>query len=201
MAALTMKGFHAALGEDRAGTLAVLEAGTELGLDPDELAVVIERESGWNPAAVNGQARGLIQLRPIAREDIGMTADPATLSRAQQAPWIKRFYERVAQIVGGPIPRGDLYLATFRPADVGKPDNYVIFAANTEDWKNNAVFLRESLTGPITAGSVRRAGSPQGHTPMPPTPGAPARQAGSSGWGAVLLVGALGAGWYYWGRT
>jgi hypothetical protein len=189
-----MDGFHRALGEDRAGVLAVLQAGMDIGLEPDELAVIIERESGWNPRAVNpdGKARGLIQLRPIARKDIGMEADPITLSRTEQAPWIQRFYQRVAQIVGGPIPHGDLYLATFRPSAVGKPDSYVIAAPYTDRWKNNAVWLRESPKGPITAGSVRRAGSAQGFAPPPPTPQYPVQPAGDGGLGAMVLVALLG---------
>ena len=197
--ALTMSGFHKALGEDRAGVLAVLQVALDLGLDPDELAVVIERESGWNPAAVNGKAQGLIQLRPIARRDIGMEADPVTLSRTEQAPWIKRFYQRVTEIAGGPIPPGDLYLSTFQPSAVGKPDSYVIAAPYTEKWENNAVWIRESPTGPITAGSVRRAGSPRSDegTWLSPRPEVAPAASGLS-LGTVLFLGGVGAAIWYW---
>jgi soluble lytic murein transglycosylase-like protein len=83
--ALTMDGFHRALGEDRAGVLAVLQAGMDIGLDPDELAVIIERESGWNPRAVNpdGKARGLMSTQTEKLEDSSSFAP----SRVRTSAW------------------------------------------------------------------------------------------------------------------
>ncbi len=198
--ALPMHGFHRALGEDRAGVLAVLQAGADIGLDPDELALVIERESGWNPLAKNPStnAQGLIQWMPRTRAGLGMP-DPIPSTRAGQAPWVKRYFEAI----GRPIPPGDVYLAMFYPRAIGKPDDYVIFSARSEAWCKanpkerdgwclNAPYLRESPTGPITAGSVRRAGSPMGHVAPLPEPQYPVQPAGDGGFGAIVLITFLG---------
>ena len=151
-------GLARAVEEDQDGVLAVLQIADELGLDSQELAWVIERESRWLPDAINPHSRaaGLIQWMPATQRALGMP-DPTTLSRAEQAPWVAKYLRGV----GRPIPRGDLYLAVFFPRAVGAPGAHIISAPGSQVWRANPG-LREPGEGAITAGSVRRAGTPPG---------------------------------------
>ena len=151
-------GLARAVEVDQDGVLAVLQIADELGLDSKELAWVIERESSWLPAAVNplSRAAGLIQWMPATQRALGMP-DPTTLTRAEQAPWVKKYL----QAVGRAIPRGDLYVAIFWPRAIGAPAAHIISAPGSQVWRANPG-LREPGEGAITAGSVRRAGTPPG---------------------------------------
>lgn len=73
-----------------------------LGVQAEELAKVIQSESGWRASAVaktnDGTpiAKGLIQLISRTAAGLGMSAEEystfETKSRAEQLPWIEKFY-------------------------------------------------------------------------------------------------------------
>ena len=71
-----------------------------LGVDAENLAKVIQTESGWDPSAVNGtsNAQGLIQLINSTANNIGLTDEEwenfHNLSRLEQLPTVERFYSR-----------------------------------------------------------------------------------------------------------
>lgn len=97
-----------------------------LGCEPEELAKVIQSESGWNEHASNGVAKGLIQIvkttacgaldpknPPKRTGGLGMTeAEYATFensSRVEQLKWIEKFYRARARGKNA----GELKLITF----------------------------------------------------------------------------------------
>jgi len=177
-------GYNRAVREDPDGVRAVLSAGASADVDVRELAWVIEMESGWNPAAQSpkSSAAGLLQWVKSTRKALGMPesqAQTAAMSRAQQAPFVAKYFEAVH--VPGPPPAGDVYLAVFWPEAVGKPASWTIARDDgfsdslslpgdhyTDKvrvprfkavWRDNPG-LRVSPKGPITAGAVRAMGTP-----------------------------------------
>lgn len=148
-------GLAQALEVDEPGVKAVLDAGKSLGLDAQELAWVIERESGWIPEARNptSDARGLLQWLPSTRRQLGIPDNPGT--RSEQARHVTSFFKAI----GKPIPKGDVYVAVFAPAYVGRRAGTIIASVGSKAWQANPS-LRESPTGPITVDSVRRVGTP-----------------------------------------
>lgn len=193
--------FDRALAEDPAGVEAVLLAADAADLSRRELAWVIQRESGWDPAARNPStnASGLIQFIPSTLSSLGYGGSPEqfrALSRAEQAPWIEKLYR------GRKVPRGDLFLANYWPAAAGKDDSYVIAEAHDAGWcvdhpsANWCVNkgLRDGPDGPITAGSVRTKGTPPsaGGPSDVPAPAQPVAAASIKKSGSVVpwLLGA-----------
>jgi hypothetical protein len=175
--------------QDPDGSAEVLNAGMRAGIDPEELAWLIDRESGWNPEARNASgAYGLLQWMPKTRQALDM-GEPKT--RAEQAPFVEAYFKAI----GRRIPKGDAYLATFYPAALGEPDGFVIAEPGSRIWEQNPS-LRSPGDGAITAGSVRRAGSPPSSAPVAasPRPGARARapRASSVPWWLIA-----GAAWYF----
>src|SRR5262245_49739664 len=161
---------------DSASRDAILSTLEQMGWPRNEVDRVIQNESGWNTAARNpiGGAVGLIQFMPATLVGLGYNAGPDSfqqLSALEQLPWIQKYFS------GGrrwKIP-GDTYLRTFWPDAVGEPDNFQIARPDSvgfelKVWQQNPG-LRESPTGPITAGSVRKLalGGPV-HHPLPHNP-------------------------------
>lgn len=95
----TIDDFPALQGDDKFWVAYVLMC-NRLGVTPENLGKVIQTESGWNPAAVNGKsnAQGLIQLIRSTARNIGLTDDEwesfHERSRLEQLPTIERFYSR-----------------------------------------------------------------------------------------------------------
>jgi hypothetical protein len=155
--------YRAAVERDPAGVADVLQAGVAEGVDPAELAWVIDRESGWDPMAQNpvSTATGLLQWMRATRRTLG-APEPFPSTMRGQAPYVGAYLRRLRPA------RGEVYTAVFFPAAMGKPDDWLIADSSTRPqvWQDNA-----PLRGPdgrITAGSVRRKG-----TPPPGFPGAP----------------------------
>lgn len=153
--------FAHALADDPDGVRAVLDAVTELGLDPREVAWVIEAESYWNPAAHNPYSRtdasGLLQWtrQTLERMRGPTTAEIREYSRELQAPFVAQYLAPFVRDITRP---GDVYIAVFRGA-LGESDSKVIGPPGGLVWTQNP-----SLRGPgnaaITIGDVRAAGIP-----------------------------------------
>lgn len=103
-----------------------------LGLNsPNDLLMVMKKESGLNPQAQNtafpfagGYATGLIQFIPSTAIYLGTTvAALYAMSNLQQLDYVKKYFSPYR---GKVKSYTDLYMVTFFPAALGKPDNYVI---------------------------------------------------------------------------
>ena len=98
----------------------------KLGIDPNWLMFVMNSESGLNPAAYNpnGGASGLIQFMPATAEGLGTTT--AALRKMSNVDQLDYVYKYFYPYRGKMDSLYDLYLVTFFPAALGKPDSYVL---------------------------------------------------------------------------
>lgn len=107
---------------------ALVDLAEDLGLDAGVLADLIYYESGWDPSRVTTLgtgATGLIQFMPRTAEWLGVTTELLqTLSITEQLPWVKEYFRRQLESVGGRFTgsEADHYMLVFYPAAVGKPD-------------------------------------------------------------------------------
>lgn len=98
-----------------------------LKIDPNWLMILINAESAgtFSPSVrnPNGGATGLIQFMPNTARGLGTsTAELAQMSNVQQLDWVYKYFKPYAGKIKSYF---DLYLATFFPAGIGKPDEYV----------------------------------------------------------------------------
>lgn len=141
------------------------EIADELGVTVDDLVGIMQHESRLNPSAVNPYtgAVGLIQFMPNTAKGLGTSIDALKqMSAVDQLDYVKKFYKPIA---GKAKDIGDLYMYTFLPAAVGKPDDFVIgvkgsdskvFGINQDAlYKQNAVFDSEKK-GYYTVGDVKK---------------------------------------------
>lgn len=98
----------------------------KLGIDPNWLMFVMNSESGLNPAAYNpnGGASGLIQFMPDTAKGLGTTTEALRkMSNVAQLDYVYKYFYPYR---GKMSSLYDLYLVTFFPAALGKPDSYVL---------------------------------------------------------------------------
>jgi len=134
----------------------LLELGKELRIDPDYLATVMSRESGFNPAATNPHtsATGLIQFMPRTAERLGTSVGALrAMTAEQQLPFVQKYY---APFAGRVHNVGDAYMATFMPKYVGQPSETVLFSEGSTGYQQNAG-LDLDKDGAIRIGDVTRA--------------------------------------------
>lgn len=97
-----------------------------LGVNPDWLMGVFWKESGLNPAAVNGSsgATGLLQIMPTTATALGTsTAALKTMTGKGQMAYVEKY---LRPYIGKMRRYEDVYLAVFFPAGLGKADDYVL---------------------------------------------------------------------------
>ncbi len=138
-----------------------------LGIDPNWLMAVINFETigSFNPATTNGiGAVGLIQFvedfKNAGYKTIGgkrvLIRDIKNMSFLQQLDFVEAYYRPFKHKIHGFT---DLYLATFFPAAMGKPDSYVLqtnkISAGTIA-KQNPVFDKFPKDNKITVGEIKR---------------------------------------------
>ncbi|MFO0594850.1 MAG: peptidoglycan-binding protein [Myxococcaceae bacterium] len=130
----------------------VKEMATRLGVKPEWILAVMKNESGMKPDArnPNGGATGLIQFMPATARGLGTSTEALSkMSATEQLKYVEKYFTPFA----GKIKSGsDLYMATFWPAGVGKPDSYNIGGADVA--KANPIFDLNK-NGQITAGEFR----------------------------------------------
>ncbi len=161
------RGFRDALRDDPQGVEDVLSVADVLGIPRPELAHVIEIESRWDPRARNptSRATGLLQWIPSTARSMATTVDELRrMSRSQQASYVMAYMRRVPYRA-----TGDAYLAVAAPSGIGKPDGHVLYPVGSDGWRDNPSW-REPGGGDVTAGRIRRLGTP----PPGPLPGAAA---------------------------
>jgi hypothetical protein len=113
-------------GDKQAFIKKIKSVASNLGISSDWLMAVIYKESRFNPSAVNAisGATGLIQFMPATAVGLGTTvAAIKQMDSVQQLSLIQRYYAPYASALNDYT---DLYLATFFPRALGKPDTYVM---------------------------------------------------------------------------
>jgi len=102
-----------------------------LGIEKRHLIAVMKAESNMDPTAVNKdtKATGLIQFMPKTARSLGTSVEELrTMSATDQLDYVYRYYRMIGVKPG--MGAGDLYMATFMPAAVGKPDDFVLGVKN-----------------------------------------------------------------------
>lgn len=137
-----------------------------LGIDPNWLMLVMYKESRLNPAAVNpvNGASGLIQFVGSTANAMGYTlAQIRAMSNLDQLDLVQKYYWPYRSKLKSAI---DLYMATFFPVGIGKPDDWTIQAASIPASliaaQNSGIDFDKN--GAITIAEVKRwffAGLPQ----------------------------------------
>lgn len=104
----------------------VIEVSNYLKIPSDWLMAVMFKESGINAKAynANGGASGLIQFMPSTMAQWNITGEQMRrLSGVDQLEYVKKYF---SSYKGKILSYGDLYLITFFPIAIGKPDDYVL---------------------------------------------------------------------------
>lgn len=120
----------------------VKDISDRLKINPNWLMVVMHNESGLNAQAVNKQkgdpadpftraksrATGLIQFMPRTAQSLGTTTQALYgMTNIRQLDYVYQYYRPFAGRIKSYF---DLYMITFFPAAVGKPDDFVLQAGN-----------------------------------------------------------------------
>lgn len=109
------------------------EVAKRLKVKPSDLLGIMKHESGLKTSAVNPYtgAVGLIQFMPATAKRMGTSVEELkNMSAIEQLDYVEKFYKPVA---GKAKDIGDLYMFTFLPAAVGKPDDFVLGARGSSD--------------------------------------------------------------------
>jgi hypothetical protein len=137
-----------------------------LKIDPNWLMLVMNNETSgtFSPSIQNtkypvagGYATGLIQFIPSTAKGLGTTVDKLkVMSNVEQLDWVYKYFKSYT----GKIKNyADLYMVTFFPVAVGKPDSFVLQAKNISADSvarlNPGFDLNKDKT--ITAGEARKA--------------------------------------------
>jgi peptidoglycan hydrolase-like protein with peptidoglycan-binding domain len=116
----------------------VRQISAKLGCDANDLMSCMAFESGetFSPSARNAQsgATGLIQFMPSTAEGLGTTTEKlAAMTAVAQLDFVERYFSGFH----GLRTLEDLYMAILWPRAVGKPDDFVLFAAPTKAYQQN----------------------------------------------------------------
>lgn len=137
----------------------VIEVSSNLGIQPDWLMGVMFSESRLKPDIVNkvSGATGLIQFMPSTASGLGTTtAALKKMSNVDQLDYVEKYFYPYRNKINS---YEDLYMITFFPAAMGKPDSYVLKTSSVSAAKiasQNKIFDLNK-NGEITAGEVRKA--------------------------------------------
>jgi len=126
-----------------------------LGLDPNYIGAVMSLESGFNPSArnANGGAVGLIQFMPATATALGTSSSAlAQMTAIEQLPFVEAFYRQAGRAIRREEP-GDYYMATFLPAFVGKPKDFILATKGEQIYDQNSG-LDADGDGTLTVGDV-----------------------------------------------
>jgi hypothetical protein len=90
------------------------------------LLAVMWSESQMNPQAINpaGGATGLIQFMPATAQGLGTSTNALyNMNALEQLDYVYQYFKSYTGRIKEPF---DLYLVTFYPYAIGKPDTYVL---------------------------------------------------------------------------
>ncbi len=105
----------------------LVQMAAEVQMSPLDILNIMVSESAGNPAAHNphGGASGLIQFMPKTLSTLGFKGSPESFrnfSGEQQLPWIKKYIQGNAGLLGKPFDSPALfYVATFFPVALKLP--------------------------------------------------------------------------------
>lgn len=140
------------------GFKAALEkTASNLGVDPNHLIAIMKQESGLDPQAVNktSRATGLIQFMPKTAAGLGTSTDALyRMTATEQLPWVEKYFKRAGIRPG--MGLGDLYIAVFYPAAMGKSDSHVISRSGRAVYNQNKG-LDTNKDGVITVADVKQS--------------------------------------------
>jgi len=137
----------------------VIEISARLGINPAWLMIVMKMESGINHQAVNnnGGATGLIQFMPATAAGLGTsTTALKSMDNVSQLEYVYKYFKPYA---GRLFSVTDLYMVTFFPAALGKPDNYVLQTSSLSAGliaRSNPVFDMDKNNA-ITVGEFKQS--------------------------------------------
>ena len=138
----------------------VKQISAKLRINPDWLMVVMYAESRLNQAAYNsnGGASGLIQFMPSTAKWLGTTtAKLRAMSNVEQLDWVFKYFSSLGA-TGKMKSVYDLYLVTFFPIALGKPDSWVLESKDLSAYKiavNNKI-IDLNKDGKITVGEFKQ---------------------------------------------
>ena len=131
----------------------ILEVANELGADPNHMLAIMQLESGMLPWKVNplSQATGLIQFMPSTAKKLGTSVQALrTMSATEQLGYVLAYYKPFRGQLNSP---GALYMATFMPAYLNKPSEYVLAREGDKIYDQNKA-LDTNQDGLLTVGDV-----------------------------------------------
>ena len=138
----------------------VKQISAKLRINPDWLMVVMYAESRLNPAAYNsnGRASGLIQFMPSTAKWLGTTtAKLRSMSNVDQLDLVYKYFYSLGA-TGKMKSVYDLYLVTFFPIALGKPDSWILESKDLSAYKiaaNNKI-IDLNKDGKITVGEFKQ---------------------------------------------
>ena len=106
-------------------SIRIAQIAKDLSTDANWLMQVMKSESGLNPQAQNptGGAVGLIQFMPATAAGLGTSsASLLAMNHVQQLEYVRKYF---LPYRGRLNSYYDVYLVTFFPVAVGKPDSWV----------------------------------------------------------------------------
>lgn len=135
---------------------------TALGVDKNSLIAIMKQESGLNPQAVNRMsgATGLIQFMPNTARQLGTSVQELrSMSAVEQLDYVYKYFKMVGVRPG--MSTGDLYIAVFMPAALGKGDDHVLGQAGAQGF-SGAVYdqnrgLDRNRDGIITVADAKQS--------------------------------------------
>lgn len=133
-----------------------------LGVKKEDLMAIFKQESGVNPKAVNSMsgATGLIQFMPDTARNLGTTVDELRkMDGVEQLDYVYKYFKSVGVKPG--MSLGDLYMAVFMPAHVGKPDDTVLGQSGASGFSGKVYSQNRGLDrdrdGVITVADVKNS--------------------------------------------
>ena len=132
----------------------VILISSELGYNPNWLMVIMNSETGGSFSSskestlgsVGNKAVGLIQFMPSTAISLGTTsAKLKSMNRVDQLDYVKKYYQNTEKMIGKkPTSFDQLYLMTFYPNAINKPDSYV-FGSEVSDQRAIQIYKQNPM--------------------------------------------------------
>lgn len=134
----------------------------QLGVKKSDLLAIMKQESGVRATAVNPMsgATGLIQFMPSTAERLGTSVQALRqMDAVEQLDYVYKYFKMVGVSPGMDV--GDLYMAVFMPAHIGKPDDFVLGSNGAGGFSGKVYAQNQGLDknrdGLITIADVKSA--------------------------------------------
>lgn len=129
----------------------VIEMAQRLGVDANDLMIVMARESGLKPWAVNplGGATGLVQFMPFTARGLGTTTEQLkNMTAAEQLEYVEKCFKRVGVRSGDSASK--IHARIFLPARADNPDGVLCRKGEGNNFYEHNVGLDRNKDGVIT---------------------------------------------------